>query len=149
MEIQKLKKKKKNSCPHISQANGGNYVLTAERVHITSNVTLFSLLSGFPFMFVTLLFNTGLCKWLHFASSINGISPGAKWNKPDPCSFDATLMVQALHFQHFKRPVQFSSVLFSRSVVSDSLQPHESQHARPPFPSPTPRVYSNSCPSSQ
>ena len=34
----------------------------------------------------------------------------------------------------------------SRSVVSDSLRPHESQHPRPPCPSPTPRVYSNSCP---
>ena len=44
---------------------------------------------------------------------------------------------------------QFSSVQFSQSVVSDSLWPHESQHARPPCPSPTPRVYSNSCPSSQ
>ena len=41
------------------------------------------------------------------------------------------------------------SVQFSRSVVSDSLQPHESQHARPPCPSPTPRVYPDSCPSSQ
>ena len=41
-----------------------------------------------------------------------------------------------------------TSVQFSRSVVSDSLQPHESQHARPPCPSPTPGVYSNSCPSS-
>ena len=37
----------------------------------------------------------------------------------------------------------------SRSVVSDSLWPHESQHARPPCPSPTPRVHSDSCPSSQ
>ena len=43
---------------------------------------------------------------------------------------------------------QFSSVQFSRSVVSDSLQPHESQHARPPCPSPTLGVHSNSCPSS-
>ena len=42
-----------------------------------------------------------------------------------------------------------SSVQFSHSVMSDSLWPHESQHARPPCPSPTPRVYSNSCPSSQ
>ena len=42
----------------------------------------------------------------------------------------------------------FSSVQFSRSVVSYSLQPHESQHARLPCPSPTPGVYSNSCPSS-
>ena len=44
-----------------------------------------------------------------------------------------------------------SSVQFSRSVVSDSLQPHESQHARPPCPSPSPGVHSDgvhSCPSS-
>ena len=41
------------------------------------------------------------------------------------------------------------SVQFSCSVVSDSLQPHESQHTRPPCPSPTPRVHPNSCASSQ
>ena len=45
--------------------------------------------------------------------------------------------------------LQFSSVQFSRSVVSESLRPHESQHARPPCPSPTPRVHSDSRPSSQ
>ena len=39
------------------------------------------------------------------------------------------------------------SVQFSRSVVSDSLWPHESHHSRPPYPPPTPGVYSNSCPS--
>ena len=38
---------------------------------------------------------------------------------------------------------------FSRSVISDSLIPHGLQHARPPCPSPTPRVYSNSSPLSQ
>ena len=42
-----------------------------------------------------------------------------------------------------------SSVQFSHSVMSDSLRPHESQHARPPCPSPTPRVHSDSYPSSQ
>ena len=42
-----------------------------------------------------------------------------------------------------------ASVQFSRSVVSDSFRPHESQHARPPCPSPTPGVHSDSCPSSQ
>ena len=42
-----------------------------------------------------------------------------------------------------------SSVQFSRSVVSNSLWPHESQHARPPCPSPTPGVYSDSCPLSR
>ena len=40
------------------------------------------------------------------------------------------------------------SVQFSRSVVSDSLPPHESQHTRPPCPSQIPRVYPNPCPSS-
>ena len=39
-----------------------------------------------------------------------------------------------------------SSVQFSRSVVSDSLRPHEPQHARPPCASPTPGVYPDSCP---
>ena len=42
-----------------------------------------------------------------------------------------------------------ASVQFSRSVVSDSLWPHESQHPRPPCPSATLRVYPNPCPSSQ
>ena len=44
--------------------------------------------------------------------------------------------------------VFFTSVQFSHSVVSDSLRPHELQHARPPCPSPTPGVHSNSRPSS-
>ena len=44
---------------------------------------------------------------------------------------------------------QCTSVQFSHSVVSDSLRPHESQHTRPPCPSPAPGVYSNSCPSSR
>ena len=43
----------------------------------------------------------------------------------------------------------FSSVQFSRSVMSESLRPHETQHAGPPCPSPTPGVHSNSCPSSR
>ena len=41
------------------------------------------------------------------------------------------------------------SVQFSHSVMSNSLRPHESQHAGPPCPSPTPRAYSNPCPSSR
>ena len=49
----------------------------------------------------------------------------------------------------FTRSESLSSDQFSHSVVSDSLRPHESQHARPPRPSPTPGVYPNSCPSSQ
>ena len=46
-------------------------------------------------------------------------------------------------------PAPFSSVQFSHSFVSDSLRPHESQHARPPCPSPTPGVHPNPRPSSQ
>ena len=48
----------------------------------------------------------------------------------------------------FRRPnlTGVDSVQFSCSVMSDYLQLHEPQHARPPCPSPTPRVYSNSCP---
>ena len=43
----------------------------------------------------------------------------------------------------------FTSVQFSRSVMSDSLWPHGLQHTRPPCPSPTPGVYPNSCPLSR
>ena len=43
----------------------------------------------------------------------------------------------------------YLSVQFSRSVVSDSLRPYESQHTRPPCPSPTPGVHPNTCPLSQ
>ena len=45
--------------------------------------------------------------------------------------------------------LSLSSVQFNCSVVSDSLRPHESQHASPPCPLPTPGVYPNPCPSSQ
>ena len=55
------------------------------------------------------------------------------------------LCTALIHFPHHKS----KSVQFSRSVLSDSLRPHELQHARPPCPSPTPGVHSNSRPSSQ
>ena len=57
------------------------------------------------------------------------------------------LVVNVLHHPESYRGV--FSVQFSRSVVSDSLRPHEPQHAQPPCPSPTSGVHSNSCPSSQ
>ena len=52
-------------------------------------------------------------------------------------------------FYEAQMKIQFNSVIsvqFSRSVVSESLRPHELQHTRPPCPSPTSRVYPNSCP---
>ena len=54
-----------------------------------------------------------------------------------------------LNFKKLRLWHPVPSVQFSRSVVSDSLRPHVLQHARPPCSSPTPRVYSNSCPLSQ
>ena len=59
-----------------------------------------------------------------------------------------SISVIILKEQQIKILIQFSSVQFSRSVVSHSLQPHELQHTRPPCPSPAPGVHSNPCPSS-
>ena len=53
------------------------------------------------------------------------------------------------HFGKRRLINNISSVQFSHSVVSDSLQPHELQHARPPCPSRTPGIHSNTRPSSQ
>ena len=53
------------------------------------------------------------------------------------------------HDEILPHTLKNQSVQFSRSVVSDSLRPHEPQHTRPPCPSPTPAVYPNSCPLSR
>ena len=60
-----------------------------------------------------------------------------------PCLLHCRWILCSL--SHLGNPgeIQFSSVQFSRSVMSGSLWPHESQHARPPCPSPTPGVYQN------
>ena len=58
------------------------------------------------------------------------------------------IRLNSFHFELFA-VVQFSLVQFSRSVMSDSLQPHELQYVRPPCSSPTPGVHSNSCTLSQ
>ena len=71
-------------------------------------------------------------------------------NVPKPCcalnSHDCTSFQV---FQGCPAFSQSSSVQFSLSVVSDSLRPRELQHTRPPCPSPTPGVHSNSCPLSR
>ena len=71
-----------------------------------------------------------MCSWLLSCSHL--VIPS--WEKVD--------------FHEIMR-LEFSSVQFSCSVVSDYLQPHESQHTRPPCPSPTPGVHPDSRPSSQ
>ena len=65
--------------------------------------------------------------------------------------FFGFLKIGFLHVRQWRKdPLQtFSSVKFSHSVVSDSSQPCGLQHAMPPCPSPTPRVYSNSSPLSR
>ena len=70
-----------------------------------------------------------------------------QWRKH--CSSDGIIHSAPFPSVSFYCCLQFSSVQFSHSVVSDSLRPYESQHARPPCPSPAPRVHSDSGPSSQ
>ena len=76
-----------------------------------------------------------ILEWVAFPFSGDRPNPGIKPSSP-------TLQADSL-------PAEPFSVQFSRSVVSDSLWPHELQHARPPCPSPTPGVHSNSRPSSR
>ena len=75
------------------------------------------------------------------------ITWNAEWYYRLKLGFHVALIIVELwaHFFHF----YFSSVQFSRSVISNSLQPHGLQHTRLPCPSPTPRACSNSCPSCQ
>ena len=70
------------------------------------------------------------------------ISPSIKWlNIVFHSIFGQFLIIYRINL-HF-------SVQFSRSILSESLRPHESQHARPHCPSPTPRVHPNPCPLSR
>ena len=87
--------------------------------------------------------NTGAC--CHFL--LQGIFP-TQGSNPHLLHWQ----VGSLPLSHLGSPsksIQFSSVQFSRSVMSNSLRPHELQHARPPYPSPSPGVHSDSRPSSQ
>ena len=98
-------------------------------------------------------------------SEVIDISPGSLesslWVIQPSISYDVTLHVSWISRVtmysldiFLSSSLQSSSILcnlvqFSHSVLSDSLWLHESQHARPPCPSPAPRVHSNSCPSSR
>ena len=81
---------------------------------------------------------------IHWVS--DAIQSSHPLSSPSPPAFNLS-QHQSL-FQWVSSSHQFSSVQFSRSVVSDSLWPHEPQHTRPLCPSPTPRVHPNPCPSS-
>ena len=90
-------------------------------------------------------------------SSVHGDSPGKNTGVGSHALLHGIFPIQEsnpglLHCEQILyclSPPELPSVQFNRSVVSDSLQPHESQHSRPPCPSPTPRVHSDSRPSSQ
>ena len=80
--------------------------------------------------------------WIAISSSRGSFQPR------DQTHFSCTLAGRFFTAEPPGKP-QIILVQFSRSVVSDSLRSHESQHARPPCPSSTPRVHSDSCPLSQ
>ena len=82
------------------------------------------------------------------------------WGMPWGRRWEGAVRMEGIHaclwpirVDLWQNPSQYSKVIssdqFSCSVMSDSLWPHGLQHARPPCPSPTPRAYSNSRPSSQ
>ena len=86
-----------------------------------------------------------------FTDQATGEGPSCKKGSENykACKFSDTTITFADDKMSWFILLTFCSVQFSRSVVSDSLRPHESQHAKPPCPSPTPRVHSDSRPSSQ
>ena len=89
-----------------------------------------------------------------FRSHLNGVVGYVILSKVVPCTFPSCYK-QIFNYQWFVyKKTSFShyihdSVQFSCSVVSDSLQPHELQHARPPCPSPISGVHPNPCPLSR
>ena len=102
-------------------------------------------------IFLTHRSNPGLlcllhCRWILYQLSHQG-SPDKNIAQGSTAGLKTPLNYQEAHIQQFLYNNQSVSQ-FSHSAVSDSLLPYESQHARPPCPSPTPGVYSNSCPSS-
>ena len=97
----------------------------------------FTLVSAFTIIKSFIHFLKNLALNVNISSCVGGF-PNLPYSA---CGHDRTVM----DYVH----AQFSSDQVSHSVVSDSLQPHESQHARPPCPSPTPGVHSDSRPSSQ
>ena len=83
------------------------------------------------------IFGTALVSSINIASPEHGLV--TSWNR----------VLYIFHKFWTKYLLMHLSVQFNCSVVSDSLQPHELQHARPPCPTPTPGAHPNSCPLSQ
>ena len=79
--------------------------------------------------------------WPEIFSLVKSIPTSGPWNSKIIILFFKVIEFVVVYYSGKENLVQFS-----RSVVSDSLRPHESQHARPPCPSPTPGVHSDSHP---
>ena len=89
------------------------------------------------------MFSAGFGKWLSvIIGKICFMESESKTNEIRKLTTRSDFWVESWKMTRY-------SVQFSRSVVSDSLRPHKLQHSRPPYPSPTPGVHSDSCPSSQ
>ena len=94
------------------------------------------------------IFQARVLEW--GAIAFSSLSVCIIWDRFTPLFFKGTWETLCSPASGHQCPDKaFSSVQFSRSVTSDSLRPHESQHIRPPCPSPTPGVHSNSCPLSR
>ena len=102
---------------------------------------LFSILLSF-FCFCKVISNTMLCLVAQWCLDFS-----TPWTSAHHGDSMGILQARILEWVAMP-PSRDQSVQYSRSVVSDSLQPYESQHTRPPCPS-TPGVYPNSCPSSR
>ena len=91
-----------------------------------------------------------LSPWNSRQEYYSGLPRGSPGDLPNPGikARSPALQVDSLQSEPPGKPMNKVLVQFSYSIVSDSLRPHGLQHARPPCPSPTPGVYSNSCPSS-
>ena len=102
------------------------------------------------------IFQARILEWVAISSSRGPCQPRDRSAYPElagisfPLSHQGNPYFDSLQFKYFWNPcLPVYSPQFSYSVMSDSLQPHGLQHPRLPFPSPAPKVCSNSCPLSQ
>ena len=125
-------------CPPLSPSKSLLKFMSIESVMLSNHLPLCCPLLFLPSIFLSIrIFSneSAVCiKWPKYWSFSFNVSPSNEYS-----GLISSRMLL----------IQFSSVQFSYSVMSYSLRPHESQHARPPCPSPTPGVHSDSRPSSQ
>ena len=123
--------------------------------HITTRKTIALSRQTFVPKMMSLVFNTLSRFVIAFLHSITNRLSSLYSSSRCPNSKPSKLKLERKYsgiFMLFYHPKSFlfywilSVSQFSSSVMSDCLQPHELQHARPPCPSPTSKVYPNSCP---